>query len=52
MSLEQVGLIEWEEAEMFYSSPEMKTKPFWTAVEMLVRRAHRRFCGVKGSAMQ
>ena len=53
MSLEQVGLIEWEEAEVFYSSPETENEAvLHRRVEMLVRRAYRRFCGMKGSAMQ
>ena len=50
--LEMQGLIEAEEAEAFYSSLEDEDENVFKQVEMLVRRAHRRFCGVKKDVMQ
>ena len=50
--LEIHGLIEAEETRAFYSSLDDEDERILERVEMLVRRAHRRFCGVKGSAMQ
>ena len=47
MLLEQQGLIEEEEAEAFYSLLEDQDESVFERVEMLVRRAHRRFCGIK-----
>jgi len=54
-ALEQEGLIEWEEAEAFYSSLEdhQDETVLLHRVEMLVRQAYRRFCGaMKEGVMQ
>jgi hypothetical protein len=46
--LERQGLIEEEEEEeAFYSLLEDGDESVFEHVEMLVRRAHRRFCGIK-----
>jgi hypothetical protein len=51
--LEMQGLIEAEEAQAFYTSLEEDDDDSHVErVEKLVRRAHRRFCGVKKDLMQ
>jgi hypothetical protein len=52
MLLEGQGLIEEEEAEAFYSWSEDEDGNVFEQVEMLVRRAHRRFCGIKDVHVQ
>jgi hypothetical protein len=47
MMLEEHGLIEEEEAEAFYSSLEDEYESVLEHVQVLVRRAYGRFCGIE-----
>jgi hypothetical protein len=51
MMLETEGLIDEQEADAFYSSPEDQDENVLHQVEVLVRRAHRRFCAIKNECV-
>ena len=51
MMLETEGLIDEQEADAFYSSPENQDENVLHQVEVLVRRAHLRFCAIKNECV-